>query len=100
MMIEQFWKIVKNGLYHFSDHAVKRMIKRTIFRHEIEEALLCGEIIENYPDDKYAPSCLMYGMTRTGRNLHVQVTLPPEVIIITAYEPDLEEWINFRIRRN
>ena len=75
------------------------MIKRSILRHEVEEALCVGEIIEEYPYDKYSPSCLVYGKTVDGRGLHVQVSLPPVVVIVTAYEPDPEEWINFRIRR-
>jgi hypothetical protein len=74
MIIDQIRTIIRNELYHFSDHAVKRMIQRFIVRHEIEEALLEGEIIENYPDDKYAPSCLIFGMTKNGKNLHVHLT--------------------------
>lgn len=35
--------------------AVKRMIKRSIDRYEVEESVLSGEIIEEYPDDKYSP---------------------------------------------
>ncbi|MCX6999826.1 MAG: DUF4258 domain-containing protein [Candidatus Sumerlaeota bacterium] len=85
--------------YRFSEHAVKRMIKRKIERHEIEEAILSGEIIEEYPDDKYSPSCLIYGETKSGRGLHVQVSLPPEVIVITAYEPAPAVWVNGKKRR-
>ena len=29
------------------------MIKRSIDRHEVEKVVLGGEIIEEYPDDKY-----------------------------------------------
>ena len=29
----------RTGDYRFSDHAVKRMIKRAIDRHEVEEAI-------------------------------------------------------------
>jgi hypothetical protein len=92
---------VKIGIaeYRFSDHAVKRMIKRSIDRMAIEQAVLSGEIIEEYPDDKYSPSCLIYGKTKAGRNLHVQISLPPSVVIITAYEPDETEWIDYRVRR-
>ena len=90
---------IRKGDYRFSDHAVKRMIKRSIERYEVEEAIMAGEIIEEYPDDKYSPSCLVYGKTENGRNLHVQVSLPPMVVIITTYEPDTEEWIDCRIRR-
>lgn len=90
---------IRKGDYRFSDHAVKRMIKRSIERYEVEEAIMAGEIIEEYPDDKYSPSCLVYGKTENGRNLHVQVSLPPMVVIITTYEPDTKEWIDCRIRR-
>lgn len=75
------------------------MIKRSIDRHEVEEAILSGEIIEEYPDDKYSPSCLIYGKTENGRDLHVQISLPPTVVVITTYEPDSAEWINGKIRR-
>jgi hypothetical protein len=39
MIIDKIRANVRNGRYNFSDHAVKRMIKREIDRHEIEEAL-------------------------------------------------------------
>jgi hypothetical protein len=90
---------IKDGRYRFSDHAVKRMIKRNISCQEIETVINEGEIIEEYPDDKYAPTCLVYGKTVTGRILHVQVALPPSVVVITAYEPDPEQWINGKNRR-
>ena len=89
---------IKAEEYRFSDHAVKRMIKRSIDRAEVEDTVLSGEVIEEYPDDKYSPSCLIYGRTKTGRHLHVQLSLPPEVVIITAYEPDKAEWIDYRAR--
>ena len=90
---------ITTGNYRFSDHAVKRMIRRSIDRMEVEEAVLRGEIIEEYPDDKYSPSCLIFGVSRAGRHLHVQLSLPPAVIVITAYEPDASEWIDYRVRR-
>lgn len=90
---------INSGDYRFSDHAVKRMIKRSINRIEVEETILSGEIIEEYPDDKYSPSCLIYGMSKAGRHLHVQLSLPPAIIVITAYDPDENEWIDYRVRR-
>lgn len=85
--------------YHFTDHAVKRMIQRSVKRIEVEEAIMHGEIIEEYPDDKYSPSCLIYGKTRKGRDLHIQISFPPRVVIVTLYEPNSEEWIDQRTRR-
>jgi hypothetical protein len=92
-------KDIKSGRHRFSDHAVKRMIKRNIERHEIEAAVSNGEVIEKYPDDKYSPSCLVYGRTKNGRDLHAQISLPPTVVVITVYEPNPEEWVNLKARR-
>jgi len=99
MEIEEIKVKISIGEYRFSDHAVKKMIKRSIDRVEIEDAVLSGEIIEEYPDDKYSPSCLIYGRTKSGRHLHVQLSLPPAVVVITAYDPDETEWIDYRVRR-
>jgi hypothetical protein len=99
MKIEGIRDKISTGEYRFSDHAVKRMIRRLIDRIEIEDAVLTGEIIEEYTDDKYCPSCLIYGISKSGRHLHVQLSLPLTVVIITAYEPDETEWIDFRVRR-
>jgi hypothetical protein len=99
MTIKTIKDKIEKGEYRFSDHAVKRMIKRNIERIEIEEAVIAGEIIEEYPDDKYSPSCLIYGRTKSSRNLHVQLSIPPTVVIITAYEPAESEWIDCRVRR-
>lgn len=99
MKIKEIQDKISKGEYRFSDHAVKRMIQKLIDRFEAEEAIADGEIIEDYPDDKYSPSCLIYGKTKAGRDLHVQISLPPVVVVITVYEPDDEEWINCRLRR-
>lgn len=58
-------------------------------------------MIENYPDDKYTPSCLLLGFTNIGRPLHIQVSLADTefVRIITLYEPNKSEWIDYSKRR-
>jgi len=91
-------KLIK-GEYRFSDHAIKRMIERSIERTEVEQSVFTGEIIEEYRDDRYSPSCLIYGKTKGERVLHVHISFPPSVVVITTYEPDPAEWINDRIRR-
>jgi len=100
MKIEEIRVKITTGEYRFSDHAVKRMIERSIDRNEIENAILFGEIIEEYPEDKYSPSCLVYGQSKVRRHLHVQLSFPPDVVVITAYEPDADEWIDYRVRRD
>lgn len=101
-ILDQIREKIRQGRYEFSKHAVDQSIVRDISVSEIEEAMLAGsEVIEDYPDDKYGPSCLILGFTRAGRPLHVQCSYPerPLVKIITVYEPDPELWINRRIRR-
>jgi hypothetical protein len=88
--------------YEFSKHAVDQSIIRDISVAEVEEAIAGqNEVIEDYPNDKYGPSCLILGFTKAGRPLHVQSGYPirPIVKIITLYEPDPELWIDFRVRR-
>ena len=87
------------GDYRFSGHAIKRMIERTIERTEVEAAVNNGAIIEEYPGDKYSPSYLIYGQTLAKRDLHIQVSLPPKVVIVTIYKPDPSKWIDYKIRR-
>lgn len=86
--------------YLFTEHASDRAVLRNISSQEVEEAILDGEVIEDYPDDKYGPSCLILGYTKRGRPLHIQVTYPPEVKVITVYSPSTEEWNQgFRVRK-
>lgn len=99
MSIAELQGKIQKGEYRISDHAIKRMLQRSIEQFEVVEAIVNGEIIEEYPEDKYSPSCLIYGKTGAGRDVHVQVSLPPQVVVITAYEPNPNEWIYCRIRR-
>lgn len=88
--------------YEFSKHAVDQTIIRDISVAELEQAISRrSEVIEDYPDDKYGPSCLILGFTRAERPIHVQCSYPtrPLVKIITVYEPDPELWMDLRIRK-
>jgi hypothetical protein len=87
--------------FEFSKHATDQSILRRISVREIREAVSRGEIIEDYPHDKYGPSCLILGFTHIGRPLHIQCSYAsrPVIKIITVYEPDPAEWVEFRIRR-
>ena len=88
------------GQFEFSRHAFHRTVERNIREQEIREAGVRAEVIEDYPDDKYSPSALLLGFTMAGRPLHFQVAFDDTGItkIITIYEPDPNEWIEFRKR--
>ncbi len=88
--------------YEFSKHAVDQTIVRDISVAELEEAISNrSEVIEDYPEDKYGPSCLILGFTRAGRPLHVQCSYPsrPLVKIVTVYQPAPDLWTDFRTRK-
>ena len=89
------------GEFNFSLHALKRVVERNISEIEIKQVGMNANIIEEYPEDKYSPSCLLLGFTQAGRPLHIQVSLADTdlVKIITLYEPSAEEWINYTQRR-
>ena len=84
--------VFKERNYIFSHHASERAAKRLIRSHEIEEAIAVGEIIEDYPEDKYGASCLILGYTDEQRPLHIQISYPPDLKIITVYEPSTNKW--------
>lgn len=89
------------GLFEFSRHAFRRVVERNISEEEIREAGSIADLIEDYPDDKYSPSCLVLGFTKNHRPIHLQVCYSSAEIvkIVTAYDPDPAEWINYRVRR-
>ncbi|MCK4859081.1 MAG: DUF4258 domain-containing protein [Candidatus Omnitrophica bacterium] len=100
-MIQEIKQAFRKNRYEYSLHAVDQSILRYISQKEILEAIESDEIIEDYPEDKYGPSCLVYGKTALGRPLHIHSSYPsrPNIKIITLYEPDPEEWENYIKRR-
>ena len=87
----------------FRVHAIKRMFQRRISKDDVRYVLENGETIEAYPHDTPYPSRLVLGW-REARPLHVvaaENAEAGETIVITAYEPDPEEWEpGFKRRKN
>lgn len=90
--VSQLRQCFTDKSYLLTAHASNRAVQRAIRSQEIEQAVAAGEVIEDYPDDKYGPSCLLLGTTENGRALHVQCSYPPNVKVITVYEPSPDEW--------
>ena len=99
--LEMLCQQLSQGEFELSRHAFRRAVERNISETEIRQAGANAEIIEDYPDDKYSPSCLLLGFTEEERPLHIQVSYVDSdlVKIITLYEPDEGEWIDFAQRR-
>ncbi len=100
-MIKDIQSKVQQGQFEFSKHVVDQSILRRISVKEMREAIASSQVIEDYPDDKYGPSCLVFGLTETNRPLHIQCSHPsrPLIKIITLYEPGPDEWVDFKVRR-
>lgn len=83
-------------------HVNMRLIGRFISRRAIIESFADYEVIEEYPDDKYLPSYLIFSQY-SGDILHVLFAVDvaeDNVRIITAYRPSAEEWDeDFKKRR-
>jgi len=100
-MINQLRSKIAANQFEFSRHTLDQNILRGITVQELHEAIADGEVIEDYPDDKYGPSFLVFGMTKSRRPIHIQCSYPSRrvVKIITLYQPDLEQWIGYKARR-
>jgi uncharacterized protein DUF4258 len=101
-LIDEIRQKIADSRFELSKHATDQTLLRDIRVQEVREAIAIGEIIEDYPYDKYGPSCLILGFSRTRRPLHIQCSYPSRdlIKIITLYEPDPKIWIDFRARRS
>lgn len=76
-----------------TQHTLSRCIQRNIKVDEILQTIQNGEIIEQYPDDYPYPSCLVFGISNSGKVIHVVcATDNKSVWIITAYIPNTIKW--------
>lgn len=97
-MIAKIKKFVSDGKVQIRHHARIQMRARRIRIDDAIEVMLNGEIIEEYTDDIPFPSYLICG--KYNRSIHVVCALSEDdVIIITAYEPDPDKWIDFKFRK-
>jgi hypothetical protein len=90
---------------YYTQHARKEMEEERfgeIHDSEVYEALCNSEIIEEYLEDKPYPSVLIFGRTNLKRPLHIVCAYNEEetiTIIVTAYQPDPDRWVDFKRRR-
>lgn len=65
-IVEQIRAKIEAGLFEYSQHATDQSIKRRISVAELREAMSAPELVEDYPDAKYGPSCLLFGIHGLG----------------------------------
>ena len=85
--------LCKSHKIRWTSHILTRLVKRHILQADVENAILTGRIIEQYPDDYPLPSCLVFGVSCNKIKLHVVCgTDGSELWMITAYYPDEKQW--------
>ena len=109
MIIEDIRKAIKNKCQiEYTIHCLERMFSRGISRSDVIDCIETGELIEDYPLDKFNtseksfPSCLILGIRISdSKRLHVVVGYNNDkILIISVYYPDLEHWLeDYKTRR-
>ncbi|MDO8487161.1 MAG: DUF4258 domain-containing protein [Candidatus Curtissbacteria bacterium] len=98
MKISFIRKKVLNQEYDLSSHAHRERQEEQITVAEIEQCLLEGSIIEEYPSDPRGESCLVAGKLG-DKPLHVVCgKRNSRLLLVTVYRPKPPTWINFKKR--
>lgn len=90
------------GRYRITEHADEESYNDGLSHAEVLKALFSGEIIEQYPDDKPYPSCLVFGKNKNEEPIHsvwAYNEASDAAVLITVYRPDAEKWIEWKVRR-
>ena len=91
--LEKLHMLCHDDTNRMTQHMALRCRERRIRYNDIKNAIITGEIIENYPDDYPQPSCLVLGDTLNGMPIHVVAGVSDEALwLITAYYPDRDMW--------
>ena len=97
--IEAIKSRVRDGTWLISAHADQEAADENIDIAEIRDAILGGEILEQYADTGRGPSCLLLGFVN-GRPIHVVCGWGGSaVVIITVYVPKPPKFENPWTRR-
>ena len=100
--IEAIIESIKANKFRITDLADEEASNDGISLIEVFETISTGEIIEQYPDDKPYPSCLIYSRLETGDPIHTVWAFnraTNAIVLITTYRPAPQRWIDGKIRR-
>ncbi len=80
--------------FRITAHAHQEMVEEDVSLDDVIGVLRQATLVENYPDHKRGPCCLVCGPFEAERHLHVVCTTSLDLaIIITVYEPKLPKWV-------
>ncbi len=88
-------QLVKDGKY-----LIKRLAERGIRESEVAQIILKGRIIEETPDARPYPKCLIMDFVRKNQPLYVSCAIEGSIVfIITVHWYDPNKWIDPWTRR-
>jgi len=102
MNIDDLVESINENRLRITDHADEEMLADQLSLDDVFASVLRGEIIEDYPDDRPYPSCLIFGRVPGGDPVHSVWAFNEETrwaVLITVYRPDPERWVDWRHRR-
>jgi len=100
--IEAIIESIKAKRFRITDHADEEANNDRISSREALETISAGEILEQYPDDKPYPSCLIFSRLRSNEPIHTVWAFNEATkasALVTTYRPDPRRWIIGKIRR-
>lgn len=95
MNLSSIQQRIQNGHYLIRSHVLQQALKEGFSRREMLEAILNGQIIEEYPDAQRVLVCSYTKLAKRDKiYLHVvcEVADPIFVELVTAYFPDESLW--------
>jgi hypothetical protein len=83
-----------------TQHAQQEMAEEDITLDEVLQSIASAQLLENYPEHRRGPCCLLSGRTTNSRPVHIVcTTAQAALIIITVYEPKPPKWVTPTQRR-
>lgn len=102
MNLSEIIQAIRFHRVRITDHADEEAVADQLTMDDVFYSVLHGEVIEDYPEGRPYPSCLVFGRTSNGLAVHTVWAYNPNsgwAVLITVYRPDPRRWIDWRERR-
>ncbi len=102
MNLESLKQAIREGRYQVSRHARRRMAERGLKLDALLRAMEEAELLEYDPETRGYPLPTWLVLVWVGGPVHLLWAFDEEsgeAVLVTAYRPDPDKWIDYRRRR-
>ena len=97
-------ELLQRGDVKISEHGYDELVANSIAVRDVMIGIHDASVIEDYPGYHKGPCVLVLEKDREGRPVHAVWGIPrgqsSPAVLVTAYRPDLERWMDdYRRRR-